>query len=207
MRFIILSCILLAFACGSHSVDINEQIDGILSEFNTFLASKKLDATLIPDFKFPTAPVFNGVILRDLTTLYRTGDGRIWKDGDNLRIKMNVGLKDMRINIFQATYMRSPAALTFERASAEIRVSLYPDENGSCKTSWDYIKLTTLGYATSYSLNKEYDGKPFVILKDLIPFYNKHLNGSEKYSIKGLNNYINLCEQNAVDSLFKQYKN
>nr|AQM58367.1 venom protein family 5 protein 1 [Pristhesancus plagipennis] len=208
MRLLILSCMWFTFAFGSKHFNINEQIDGILPDFNKFLASKKLDSTLMPDFGYSAAPVFIGVNLGDLTTIYRTGDCEIWGDGDNLKIKMNLGLKNMKTNIFLVPYMRGPAALTFEGASAEIGVTLVPDGNNSCKTSWDYINLTTLGQVTSHSLNKEFDGKPLAneVLKDLIPYYNKHLNGNEMFSIKGLGEYINLCDQNGMVNTFRKFK-
>nr|QHB21488.1 venom protein family 5 protein 1 [Platymeris rhadamanthus] len=198
----------VAFAIGSKHFNINKQIDAILPKFNEHLVARKFQTILLPDFGFSAAPVFIGVTLKDLSTLYRTGDCEIWADGGSLKMKMNVGLKDMVTNIYLVPYMRGSGSFDFVGASAEIGITLSPTGTSSCKTSWDYIKLTTLGTVTTHTANKEFDGKPppEELNNEIIPYYNKYLNNNEMFSIKHLDHLIDICELDLVVKTFQEHK-
>uniref|UniRef100_A0AB38ZE64 Heteropteran venom family 5 protein 1 n=1 Tax=Ectomocoris sp. TaxID=3104572 RepID=A0AB38ZE64_9HEMI len=208
LRVLILLCTLAYTSCTQH-FNINKQMDEILPEFNRYLRSKQMVAATLPDFGYPASPVFIGVTIRNLTTIYRTGDCELWGDGDNLKIKMMVGLKDMSVNVFVVPYMmQNSATFEFQGAAAEIGITLIPESKNICRTSWDYIEIKTLGDIIGHTSYKKYDGQPLPdeIKKDLILYYNKYLNNDEMFSIKLLNNLINLCNQNPVISTYKHFR-
>uniref|UniRef100_A0AB38ZEK3 Heteropteran venom family 5 protein 2 n=1 Tax=Oncocephalus sp. TaxID=2944721 RepID=A0AB38ZEK3_9HEMI len=200
---------ILAFATSTVlTATVNEKIDEILPHINKYFASKRFDSVQIPDFGYPAAPVFIGVQLSNLTTLYRTGDCQVTQDGENIKVKLNIGLKDMKTSIMLVPYMHGPGSFVFTGASAELGITMMPEGTDSCRISWEYITIKTLGDVIGYCFNKEFDGKapPEQLKGDIIPYYNKRLNGQEMFSIKNLNSFLNLCELKEVADAFRSFK-
>nr|ATU83068.1 secreted venom protein family 5 protein [Pristhesancus plagipennis] len=196
---------MLALAMGSTHYNINKEVEALLVNLNELLASKKMDTSVIPDLGVEAAPVFIGTTVRDFTTMYRTGDCELWVDGENLKIKMNVGLKQMTVHVFLVPYLGGPGTYSFEGASAEVGLTLKPNEAGSCTTDWDYLNITTLGNVLTHTFNKQYDGKsaPEEMTKLIIPYYNKYFNNNEIFSIKNLNKFLNICDH--TETTFRKY--
>ncbi|KAK9496356.1 hypothetical protein O3M35_011753 [Rhynocoris fuscipes] len=207
LRVAILACTLTLAICSPH-YNINKEVDALLVNLNQLLASKNMDTLLLPDLAMEEAPVFIGTSVRDLTTMYRTGDCELWADGDNLKIKMNVGLKKMTVHIFLVPYLQGPGTYSFGDNSAEIELTLKPNGAESCTTDWDYLNITTLGKVMTHSFNKEFDGKPAPdeLTQIMIPYYNKNLNGQQMYSIKSLSRFINICDQTEMSETFRKYQ-
>ncbi|KAK9496355.1 hypothetical protein O3M35_011752 [Rhynocoris fuscipes] len=208
LRFAILACTLTLAICSPH-YNINKEVDALLVNLNQFLASKNMDTSLIQDLGEDGQPLFVGTIVSDLTTMYRTGDCELWADGDNIKIKMNVGLRKMIVHVLLVPYMNGPGTFSFDGNSAEIELILKPDGAGSCTTDWHHFNITTLGKVISHSFNKEFDGKPAPkeLTSIMIPFYNESFNDDEfqMFTLSGLNRLINVCDQKVMHETFRKY--
>uniref|UniRef100_A0AB38ZEP5 Heteropteran venom family 5 protein 3 n=1 Tax=Oncocephalus sp. TaxID=2944721 RepID=A0AB38ZEP5_9HEMI len=187
---------------------VNDKIDEIIPHINRHFASKLFDVVQIPDYGYQGSPVYIGVALRNLTTFYRTGDCVVWAEGENVRLRMNLGLRDMKTNVRLVTYMNGPGGFVFEGASAEMGIVMVPEGVDGCRIFWDYVIITTLGNVVGYSFNQQYNGvpPPNQLDGDVIPYYNQRFNGGEIFTIRNLNMFLNLCDLPIVADAFRSFK-
>ncbi|KAK9503148.1 hypothetical protein O3M35_011776 [Rhynocoris fuscipes] len=203
----IISLISFSKTLADHE-NINKSIDELFNELRSYLKKEGLEKVILPDFGFSGTPIFLSVSLSDLSTIYRTGDCEIWTENDLLRIKMNIGLKQMQVDADQCPITKGPTSLMITGASAEIDITLHADGE-SCHASWDYINISSLGRMVVQSADQTYNGQ--IVRGDLINnainYYNKLLNRNDiLINIHLISDIVELCQFPSMIEIYNKFK-